>query len=204
MFQGDPTISSPVNSGKAKLLGMEAQSILKSIRTEHTKMLQSKTIARSDLHYFRARHNYYRLSLMRLEPHEREGLEGVLQDFRSKISEIEALTIDGPMETVHTPFLAPVETSEAETKRQEQVTDRITSTLQPNRQVAVEGPASSPAFVEMKVSSNTLSEALVDEFVSELSLLQLALKAEASNQNNAICSAAVERVVQKLKSLKSY
>lgn len=204
MFQGDPTISNSVNSSKPKLLGMEAQSILKSIRTEHSKMLQSKSIARSDLHYFRARHNYYRLSLMRLEPHEREGLEGVLQEFRSKISEIEALTIDGPMETVHTPFLAPVETSEPELKKPDPASDRITSTSQPKTQPVVEQPSSSPAFVEMKVSSNTLSEALVDEFVSELSLLQLALKAEASNQNNAICSAAVERVVQKLKSLKSY
>lgn len=85
-------------------LSMEARSIYKSIQTERTKLVQSSNLSRSDLHYFRARFNYYRLSLLRLDPEEKQTLEPILSQFLEKIVERE-----GEGERPAPPFLEAVE-----------------------------------------------------------------------------------------------
>lgn len=105
MYQTDQSIEPAAQSD----LGIEARSILKSIQTEHSKLKQSSSIAQSDLHYFRARFNYYRLSLTRLLPKERESLEPHLSSFYEEIAALESGQATGLEVERPTPFLEPVE-----------------------------------------------------------------------------------------------
>lgn len=156
-------------------LGMEARSILRSIRTEHGKLAQSPQLARSDLHYFRARHNYYRLSLMRLEPLERQILEPVLAKFRDKIHESERGGSESreleKREAQPTPFLAPVELE------------------------AKEPAVKESSIPELREPSKTsVSESVLKSILMELELVEIALTAEASNERNRVIQSGIHRI----------
>lgn len=175
MFQGDPTIREGFRKTHSESLGMEARSILKSIQTETAKLEQSEDLARSDLHYFRARFNYYRLSLMRLLPAEREILEPVLSHFMELIA---AREING------------------------------------HEKLAASNPSRSPAFLEKVVEkfpqqnseaqkvlnyrNEGLSSSMKEELISELSVLKMALSAEASNQGNRHIARSLEKVIDRI------
>jgi|GEM_PF-5039456 len=188
MYQGDPTIytrSSDVHPSAEHQLGIEARSILKSIQTEHAKLSQSGFVARSDLHYFRARYNYYRLSLMRLIPDERCLLEPVLFSFRSKIVEKEAQLESGtPAEeskAPFTPFLSPVEKNDVVQKEEKNPFSELEKKL--------------PDLEDKKPS---FQEDLARELLSELSLVRMALTSRVSSEGNQIIADAVDRVICKL------
>lgn len=186
MQQSFPVKVSLSNMTKLQLdqLGMEARSILKSIRTEHAKLDQSKAVATQDLHYFRARYNYYRLSLMRLTSEERKLLEPFLSEFRASIVKREAFAgneAEAPEAQV-TPFLAPVdEKVEPEPTPEPEAVDSVAHD-QPDQE-------------EREVP---VSEDLKASLRSELSLVKLALGAKASAESNEIISQAVDRMLKKL------
>ena len=92
MFHGETRTDRASQEGiriDLEVLGFEARSILRSIRTEHSKLCQLGQVSSPDLPYFKARFNYYRLSLMRLDPYEKSLLEPVLNKFRDRIAEVE-------------------------------------------------------------------------------------------------------------------
>ena len=171
MYQGDPTINgtqSDHDQMKLDSLGMEAKAILKSIQTEDSKLQQSGQLMRSDLHYFRARFNYYRLSLMRLLPEERKTLEPVLSNFRCHIVENEAGVGDSKSEASYTPFLAPVENKSSP----------------------------GPKLPEGAVVSSKAQAS--DAVLNDLRLVRLALTGQISPDSAPILIQALDRVIAKI------
>jgi len=160
-------------------LGMEAQSILKSIETETQKLQQFDVLARTDRHYFRARFNYYKLSILRLRSEERAHLEPKIGKFFGLIMEKE-LASDAVPEVVHTPFLEAVKSPSSPVP------------AQPS------SFASRPASYSAPESPKGPSRSS-HEVVSELQLIRLALQANPSIEGNRLLGEALERVIAKLK-----
>jgi hypothetical protein len=155
------------------ILGMESRSILKSIQTEEAKLAQSTHPTRSDLHYFRARHNYYRLSLLRLPAEERDLLEPVLGRFFERIVTFEQLA-DGPIEKTPAPFLQTVE-----------------------KKIEV---LKSPSVINSPVLSAPVPTVMLDEVISQLQLVRLALTGEYSIEAKKVLCDGLDRIISKLKS----
>jgi hypothetical protein len=173
-------------------LGMEAQSILKSIETETQKLQQFDVLARTDRHYFRARFNYYKLSILRLRSEERAHLEPKIGKFFGLIMEKE-LASDAVPEVVHTPFLEAVKPPSSPVFRtpSEPVLD-VKVPAQPS------SFASRPASYSAPESPKGPSRSS-HEVVSELQLIRLALQANPSIEGNRLLGEALERVIAKLK-----
>lgn len=177
MFNGDfilhdPDLNDPLALAR---LGPEARSILKSIQTEDTKLQSSTSPARSDLHYFRARFNYYRLSLLRLLPEEKSVLEPILARFLHRIVAFEGDV--GTPESSFTPFLAPVEKFVA--------------------------PRASPQAASAPAAANTplkSSRSNAEEIISQLHLIKMALASDIDALGRRALSDGLERVIQSLKS----
>jgi len=154
------------------MLGMEARSVFRSIRTEQNKLTQSGQVSRTDLSYFHARYNYYKLSLMRLDPIERQILEPVLGMFREKLATWETGSAERPQPTA---FLTSVE------KPVERIVEKVV-----------------PAKVEVSEDDDLVelpkSESDRSAILAELDLISIALEAEASNQRNSVIKSAVDRV----------
>lgn len=198
MFQEDPQMGSPSAIIRIDLseLGMEAQSILKSIRTEHGKLAQSQNLALSDLHYFRARYKYYRLSLMRLLPNERKSLEPVLDKFREAIYEVERSFEDSgsfePKQSV-TPFIVPVEEVVESSS-----TSAFVSRPAPETKNLTASPAKSDSNVGSQIGSSTSASALIAELRSELELIDMALEAPISEQRKQTIQKNIKRIIRQL------
>jgi len=201
MFQRDPNFKALNKEMEQKelsdVLGMEAKSILRSIQTEHSKLVQSASLSHSDLHYFRARYNYYRLSLLRLEDSERQTLQKSLNAFRTQIAEAEI----GGKSSQKAEKIAPAPFLEEVTQKQNFVEEEVSRELPPQTQREVE-ELQKPVSEARSSSSSKLEKNVDKESVlSELHLLQIALMAEASNERNAVCAAAVSRLIQKIKEI---
>jgi hypothetical protein len=161
------------------LLGMEARSIFKSIRTENTKLLQADRSARSDLSYFKARHNYYKLSILRLDPIERQILEPVLAKFRRHIQDWE---MGIQVQTPPTPFLAAVEQAVTPVPESSDEAD-LNLTAVPVTRSELAKPKSETSATALR---------------SEIELIQVALSAEASNERNQVIRSALDRIKERL------
>lgn len=200
MFQGDPKFrglnSEVMQKDSADILGMEAKSILRSIQTEHSKLVQSAALSHSDLHYFRARYNYYRLSLLRLEDSERQSLQKALNLFRSQIAEAEigGKTSNRVEESAPAPFLEEVTAKAARPEIDCSSESIIAVERDEFSEVKTAVPANTPALQKT-------GEPKKEAILSELNLLQIALSAEASNDRNSICSQAISRLIQKVQDL---
>jgi hypothetical protein len=177
MFSGDPNFPR-VDKNSATNLGMEARSILKSIRTEETKLVNSTDTTRSDHYYFRARANYYKLSLLRLTPEERQMLEPVLARFHKSIQDVED-RVKGTKEPL-TPFLEAVE--------------KVPDISAPEARQ----PAAEPVRAELPRGQKIDSD-YADNLVSQLSLLQLALNAELSAESKKILGDGVQRIIREIR-----
>lgn len=160
------------------VLGIEARSILKSIETETQKLLQFDSLSRTDRHYFRARFNYYKLSILRLRAEEREVLEPKLVTFHQDICQREFEGGGDPSDVKHAPFLDVV--------RKEMSHSRVPGLID-------EAPKAN--HIEGGISYQ-LQEALV----SELSIVKLALQAKPSADGQKIIADAIDRMISKLKS----
>lgn len=193
MTQEDPDMGQPANIIRVDLneLGMEAQSILKSIRTENTKLCQSKSLAQSDVHYFRARHNYYRLSLLRLLPAERKMLEPVLAKLRENILNREA-RMGQPFEQdaeAITPFITPVEDSPIVQNMASQSVSASSAAIESSQ------PVSTPEAAEQ---TRAVPARLLKDLSEELELMELALEAKPSEERNQKLIRAVQRIRRNL------
>lgn len=151
------------------LLGIEAKSILRSIQTEDLKLEQSPQLSRSDLHYFRARYNYYRLSLLRLPPEERSVLEPFMGRFYDRIMRTELNS--GTIPESPRPFL-----------------QSVAKPTVPDAGNVSQTPA--PSF------SNSLSKNA--DIISELRLIKLSLAADLSPEAKKILAESIDRVISKL------
>ena len=202
MYQGDPTINgtqSDHDQMKLDSLGMEAKAILKSIQTEDSKLQQSGQLMRSDLHYFRARFNYYRLSLMRLLPEERKTLEPVLSNFRCHIVENEAGVGDSKSEASYTPFLAPVESVPSPAPKLPEVAV-VSSKTQASDAVMtgeLEKLAKQLSPESTRISVQRPSE-LSSDVLNDLRLVRLALTGQISPESAPIVIQALDRVIAKI------
>lgn len=169
-------------------LGIEAKSILKSIETEATKLRQFDGLSRTDRHYFRARFNYYKLSILRLREKEREILEPRLIEFHQQITQREFETGGDPSDVQHTPFLEAVKPVKVEPVVE-----------MPKIKVPDVPP---PGFI---LNSNHHSAAPVaqpfdrDAVLSELAILKLALKAQPTIEGQKVISDCVDRIIARLK-----
>ncbi|TVQ77681.1 MAG: hypothetical protein EA369_08845 [Bradymonadales bacterium] len=180
-------------------LGSEAQSMLRSIRTENAKLCQAKALAQSDVHYFRARHNYYRLSLRHLQNEERKLLEPVLVKFRENIWDCESrlgLALKEGRESI-TPFLTPVEQENpapapvSPPAEKEAYEKEILSEFQPSKEVFNE------ALPQKRAVGAEQPEALagfLKDLGEEMELIQFALEGKASQEKNAKYSRAIGRL----------
>jgi len=205
MYQGDPTINgtrSDHDQMKLDQLGAEAKAILKSIQTEDTKLQQSGQLMRSDLHYFRARFNYYRLSLMRLLPEERKALEPILSNFRCHIVENEAGVGDSKSETSYTPFLAPVEKASASASKAAEPAavssmGQISEEM-PRREIKnlekTQAYGSSMAPVQTSVRATDMSS----DVLNDLRLVRLALTGQISPESAPVVIQALDHVIAKI------
>jgi hypothetical protein len=204
MLQEDPQMGSPSPIVRVDLneLGMEAQSILKSIRTEHAKLMQSPSIALSDLHYFRARHNYYRLSLVRLLTSERKMLEPVLGKFREAIFEVERRFEQGgsvlePSKSV-TPFLTPVqETSSYQPQISAPEVGQKSEPTRPVSEINSGAPNRSDENRPRKRSTEVSAE-WVEKLQGDLELLELALEAPLDDQRKRSIIRGIQRARKSL------
>lgn len=183
MFSGDPNFPS-LDQASASKLGMEARSILKSIHTEESKLVNSTNVTRSDHYYFRARHNYYKLSLLRLCAEERQVLEPVLAKFQKQIHSFTE-GIDEKAKEHFTPFLESVEKlgPKAELRNKNEVL--------PEAQIK----AAEPQVYTPKAMSADFAE----ELISQLSLLQLALNAELSPSSKKVLGDGVQRIIRNIR-----
>jgi hypothetical protein len=180
MFNGDFTIQDaemydPIAIAK---LGPEARSILKSIQTEDSKLQSASQPARSDLHYFRARFNYYRLSLLRLLPEEKAVLEPVLATFLHRIVAFEGDA--GAGQPGVTPFLTTVEKL---------------SSSRPTTERTVVQPTSSAT----NSSSSRATRSTTEELISQLHLIKMALASDIDGTGRKALSDGLERVIQTLR-----
>jgi len=196
MFQGDTHIQGGLDQerkapdSQSSSLGPEARSILRSIQTENVKLLQSAQLSKSDLHYFRARFNYYRLSLMRLVSDERGLLEPALGEFRANIVVREAGVESGQKyEVKSTPFLAPVEAAMA-SPSVESVPAKPQAPSLPKVEAVIESPP--------KVSRGTSPGQGLEELRRDLRLLQLALRSATSVEENQILSDSVGSILRRI------
>lgn len=195
MFHGDPTFKSPSQkvSVDLELLGMEARSILRSIRTEHAKLTQAESVAQSDLHYFRARYNYYKLSLLRLDEGEKQMLEPVLKLLKTSIIAAERVSFESVQEEEPAPFLAAVERKSVQSEpapvRSSDQAERATEKTK----------AASSAMALQSLEAKTGLEAIE----SELQLVRLALSGEINPQAKTVLAQSIDRVIDKIKKLNS-
>ena len=172
MFQSD---FQQDGAGASLGLGMEARSILRSIQTESSKLEQASLLARSDLHYFRARFNYYRLSLLRLSPNERGVLEPILSHFMELIAAREA-------------------------ENQESLSPKLPSTP-PFLESVAERQKKEPFALDDQASpaSNKQAEAkTAHDILGHLQLIQMALQAPATSSGNQIIAKQVSHIIQEL------
>ena len=154
-------------------LGMEARSILKSIQTEHSKLVHAKQLTRSDRHYFRARHNYYKSSLLRLTATEQKILEPLLTEFHHQISKLEiGQEVIKSNEERSAPFLQLVETSE-----------------KPENNFSIGN----------SIFSNQKGE--LRSVVHQLQLIKLAFSAELSVQGQKIVEMGLDRALLELEKI---
>lgn len=176
----------------SSLLGIESRSILKSIQTEYTKLTQAQLLTRSDLHYFRARYNYYRLSLLRLPPEERVVLEPFLGRFIEQIMTAESR--EGSAPDAPSPFLQSVSPS---IKPGVSTVSSAHAPL-PQAPAAAQNMAEFPELEASSVSSSSLVQA-----VGELRLLKLSLHAELGADSKKILADSIDRVISNIqKSMK--
>ena len=178
---------------KAPALGMEAQSILKSIETEMQKLQQFDALARTDRHYFRARFNYYKLSILRLRSEERAHLEPKIGKFFGLIMEKE-MASDAVPEVVHTPFLEPVRSRPSFVPPSSGSGVAAEPIVEPRAPILPQ-PSRQPMNAE---GSNVSNRSSVD-VLSELQLIKMALQVAPSVEGNRLMSEAVDRVLAKLK-----
>jgi len=169
-------------SPEPRSLGMEARSILKSIETEDSKLVHASALTRSDRHYFRARYNYYRLCLIRLNPEERAGLEPSLSRFLAHISGLEAKEDAVDLEKPSA-FLGPVQ-----------------SVSKPSNS-RPEAPRQSFSDHPLKSADSLNLDTLKADIVAQLTLVQLALKAEATPESQRIVIQGIERVIKDIRDL---
>lgn len=183
MFSGDFTVQdlSLDDPFAIAQLGPEARSILKSIQTEDAKLKSSGQPARSDLHYFRARFNYYRLSLLRLQPEEKSVLEPVLARFLHHIVNLESEAGEG--ERGVTPFLAPVE------KYSPPRTTTTTSSAAVPPTTAYTSAATQPRATRL---AN-------EEILSQLHLIKMALASDIDALGRKALSDGLDRVIHSLR-----
>lgn len=162
-------------------LSIEAKSILKSVQTEDAKLSQSSNLTRSDFHYFRARFNYYRLSLMRLPGNEREVLEPVLGRFLDKITQNEvAAHTENPVLEKPRPFLEAVGSQALKVvpeKSAEPVLEPI------------------PTQIE---KSAPLRADLSKKLISQLKMIKMALQAEPTKEGQKTLSEGIDRMIDHL------
>lgn len=185
MFNGDFTIrdwelgEDPVALAK---LGPEARSILKSIQTEDSKLMSAASPTRSDVHYFRARFNYYRLSLLRLLPEEKSTLEPTLSKFLGHIVkfEMEGGSADQPAVT---PFL--------------------TSVAREPRGFAAPAPtvaSASPAGGQNQRPTDAVAPLnSAQDVISQLTLIKMALASDIDHSARKILAEGLDRVIVRLK-----
>lgn len=182
-------------------LGIESRSILKSIQTEESKLVQAHQLTRSDLHYFRARYHYYRLSLLRLPPEERSVLEPVLARFFGRIQKAESASsdlVDKPAPPfIHAvPALQSTKEAIATSSMNFQGDLHLPSALEREEAARMLAQSEKPTAV----SSN---QSLLDEVVGQLQLVRLALTAETTPEAKRILCEGVDRTIAKLRSLKA-
>jgi hypothetical protein len=171
-------------------LGIEARSILKSLETEAAKLGQFEVLTRTDRHYFRARFNYYKLSILRLRGEEREVLEPMLQSFHEKIIQREFELESQDFKP--TPFLEAVPKSEpvraprpapsAESKIEPRVEPRFESLPEPDGILSTRSPRGA-----------------LQQIAQELALVRLALEAEPNRTSQKIIAQAVDRMLETIK-----
>lgn len=164
-------------------LGMEARSIYKSIKTEEAKLIQYSNPTRSDLHYFRARFNYYRLSLLRLNAEEKALLEPVLSQFLDRI-----VRIEGGEETSAPPFLEAVET-------QPEQEANAAAELVAEAAAPASKPVPEPQVYQPKKKLQPGADLSVKE---QLKLIQMALRVEASEDGNTLISKSLQAVIDRI------
>jgi len=163
------------------MLGMEARSVFRSIRTEQNKLTQSGHVSRTDLSYFHARYNYYKLSLMRLDPIERQILEPVLGMFREKLATLETGSAEMPQPTA---FLTSVEKRTVAEEKHAPVTPIPASAVS----------VTAPLPEDEELIENPKVGIKREAILAELDLISIALSAEASNQRNSVIKLAIDRV----------
>ncbi len=177
----------------SSLLGIESRSILKSIQTEYTKLSQSALLTRSDLHYFRARYNYYRLSLLRLPQEERVVLEPFLGRFIEQI--ISAEGRDGGAPEAPPPFLQSVTPAK---QGNATVPGNVVESVGLSAPVNLASPRQDiRVSAQREISASTISgegEAL-RQAVSELQLLKLSLQAELGSESKKILADSIDRII---------
>jgi len=159
-----------VRQDDLSILGIEARSILKSIETETQKLIQFDSLSRTDRHYFRARFNYYKLSILRLRSDEREILEPKLVVFHQDICQREFESGADPSDVKHAPFLDVVRK------------EISSSHPRPSRETAT-----------------SIAADLQESLVSELSMVKLALQAKPSADSQRIIADAIDRMILKLR-----
>ncbi len=165
-------------ASRIERLGIEARSILKSIETETVKLKQFEVMSRTDRHYFRARFNYYKLSILRLRSEERDFLEPRLVSFYQEICQREIEGGNDPTDLPRpTAILEPVPTAPKAVERPLSVSSK--GDLLPSLEA-------SPTPKDLKVT------------VQELQLIRMALQAEPSKTGQQMISAALDRVISQL------
>ncbi len=177
----------PAQSQPEEILGIEARSILKSLETESSKLGQFQSLSRTDRHYFRARFNYYKLSILRLRSEEREFLEPRLQTFHEQIVQRE-FEIES-QDLRPTPFLEAVPSLSI-----------AASTLPPaSAPVPVPNHSHTLVLPASNSSSAAMSNSLAQDLINELQMLKMALQAKPSEDGQKIIAAGVDRILEKLK-----
>ncbi len=176
-------------------LGIESRSILKSITTEESKLLQSKQVTKSDLHYFRARYNYYRLSLLRLPQEERRALEPHLGRFLGRI--IEAERLDNGETVYPRAFLQAIDSrsvgTEAAKARAERAQPLGNETAVVGEELQSKG---SLASVGERVANQVPTGS---EIRQDLEILRLALFSHPDEAARKILITQVEKLIDRLK-----
>lgn len=177
----------PASDQPEEILGIEARSILKSLETESSKLSQFQSLSRTDRHYFRARFNYYKLSILRLRSEEREYLEPRLQTFHEQIVQRE-FEIES-QDLRPTPFLEAVPSLSIPA-----------SSLPPPSVSAAHSNSSHTLVLPASQSmSASISGLPVQDLINELQMLKMALQAKPSEDGQKIIAAGVDRILEKLK-----
>lgn len=171
-------------------LGLEARSILKSIETETVKLKQYEFLSRTDRHYFRARFNYYKLSILRLRQEERDFIEPKLIEFHQDIAQREFESGGDPSEVTHAPFLHAVKKGEP-----------VPGLIEPSGLASTSLRSEPPRMTwkaEASVAPSSDSE-FAQALIGELSMVRLALQASPSHDNNRIIGEAIDRAMSRVR-----